>query len=187
MVREEQMIKMIVAVDRGNSIGWQDGRLPWKIPADMKRFKELTTDHDVLMGYNTFKSLNRPQGLPNRRNFVVTKSHASEVENPVTGLQDWVHAHQEIVGGQPKDLWVIGGATIYNQLIESRSIDEIYLTLVDADSGADVQLGFELTAWKLFIVRQDLIGIQWYLSDMSPPQRTDDGISFTFISLRKLK
>ena len=63
-------VKMILAVDEGNAIGWDDGSLPWKIPADMKRFKELTTGHDVLMGWKTFISLRRPHGLPNRTNAV---------------------------------------------------------------------------------------------------------------------
>lgn len=66
-------VKMILALDQDNAIGWEDGRLPWKLPEDMKRFKELTTGSTVLMGFKTFASLNRPAGLPNRHNAVLTQ------------------------------------------------------------------------------------------------------------------
>jgi dihydrofolate reductase len=180
------MIKMIVAVDSGNAIGWKDGRLPWKIPADMKRFKALTTGHDVLMGYNTFKSLNLPKGLPNRRNFVVTQSHAGEVDNPVTDLQGWVHAHQEVLGAEPPDLWVIGGATIYEQLLELQLIDEIYLTQVLENSGADVKIANHLFDYLDFCIHQNQEGATWRCSEQTFGE-TLDGLKFYFVTLRKIQ
>ena len=192
-------VKMILAVDRGNAIGWEDGRLPWKIPADMKRFKELTSGHHVLMGRKTFESLGRPQGLPNRTNYVTSyRNHDSIVEcdtvaiaktsvdgafNPTT----WVGAHQACLGCKPEDLWVIGGATLYTQFIQLKLVDEIHLTLVDVNSEADVKLPFDLANWKLFILHQAKDGVQWNLEQISPPQKTDEGITFTFLTLKRIK
>lgn len=183
------MIKMILAVDQSNAIGWQDGRLPWKIPADMERFKELTTGHDILMGYNTFKSLNRPDGLPNRRNFVVTKNHMLDVLSPnVTAVRHpaaWIHAHQEMCGGTTPDLWVIGGAKIYGMLMAWRLIDEIHLTMVHSYSGADVKLPFDLSSLYAFIQWQDAQGIKWNLENLSETQITKNYIEYNFMTLRK--
>ena len=214
-------VKMILAVDRGNAIGWKDGRLPWKIPADMKRFKELTSGHDVIMGYDTFKSLGRPNGLPNRVNYVMSShfdQHVDEgfiipsdnVRQAVTsdsgacnpGLFYQIHQMDQTIAAdyhsaEPKDLWVIGGAQVYNQFLiadeyykrmENRDvIDEIHVTLVDANSEADVKLPFDLINWKLFVLRQAQIGVQWNLEQISPPQKTDEGITFTFLTLKKIK
>ena len=64
---------MIVAVDENRAIG-KDNRLLWNIPEDLKRFKELTTGHAVIMGENTYYSICRP--LPNRSNIVVTMNQS---------------------------------------------------------------------------------------------------------------
>lgn len=188
-------IKMIVAVDRGNAIGWCSGDLPWKIPADMKRFKELTTGGTVVMGWNTFMSLKRPNGLPNRRNIVMTRKPYSEIRGK-TGDQidiwsslDFLTESQRFLGTPPPgaipDYWLIGGANVYDQAIKAKCVDEIYLTLVDTNSGGDVTLPFDLAAWKLFILQQDKNGVQWFLDSMSDPQHTDDGLTFTFLTLKR--
>ena len=189
------MIKMIIAVDRGNAIGWRSGALPWKLPADMKRFKELTTGGTVVMGWNTYVSLQRPNGLPNRRNIVMTRKPYSEIRGKsgdqidIWSSIDFLTESQKCLGCDPAklpDYWLIGGANVYDQAIKARCVDEIYLTLVDANSGGDVTLPFDLAAWKLFVLQQDRIGVKWILDSMSDPQRTDDGTHFTFITLKKV-
>ena len=66
------MIQMIAAVARNRAIGFENKLLYW-LPSDLKRFKQLTTGHTILMGRKTFDSL--PKGaLPNRRNCVLTRS-----------------------------------------------------------------------------------------------------------------
>lgn len=185
-------IKLIIAVDQGNAIGWCDGRLPWKIPTDMARFKALTSGHTVVMGFNTYESLKRPDGLPNRRNIVMTKKSLQEMMGKfgdkieVISSFDWVRAHQECLGCDPGDLWIIGGANVYAQAIEQQLVDEIYLTLVHTDSGADVRLPFDLAAWKLFILRQAQNGVQWSLTAIESPE-VAEGPKITFITLRKIK
>lgn len=184
------MLKMIVAVDQGNAIGWSDGRLPWKASADLKRFKELTTGGKVVMGWNTFKSLSKPDGLPNRENIVLTRKplyevrkHAGENITVASSLM-WVEATQECLGCTPPDYWIIGGADVYGQVIRRRLIDEIYLTLVHENSGADVVLPFDLAAWKLFVLRQERLGVCWNLTLMETPP-VSHGPTVTFLTLKK--
>ena len=70
------MISLIVAMTKDRVIG-KDGQIPWNLPQDMKLFKEITSSHStniVVMGSKTYDSLNRPNGLPNRLNIVVTSN-----------------------------------------------------------------------------------------------------------------
>lgn len=195
-------VKMILAVDHGNSIGWSDGRLPWKIPADMKRFKDLTTGHTVLMGRKTFDSFNRPKGLPNRHNVVIRNTMTDGVLHKPSSPQDepyyfsarenplklYVQVHQACLGCTPPDLWIIGGASIYAQAIEMKLVDEIYLTQVHAFSGADVILPFDIWAWKLFVIRERNRGVNWEVEgEAAMPNVPLDGPKIAFIKLRKVK
>ena len=190
-------VKMILAVDHGNSIGWSDGRLPWKIPADMKRFKELTTGHTVLMGRKTFESFNRSKGLPNRHNVVITRNESlkslpqdepcffSSEENP---LKLYINVHQACLGCEAPDIWIIGGAQIYAQAIEHKLVDEIYLTQVHDQSGGDVLLPFDLWDWKLFVIRERNLGINWEVEGDSVQTPTaPDSPHIVFIKLTKVK
>lgn len=184
-------VKMILAVDHGNSIGWSDGRLPWKLPADMKRFKDLTTGHDLLMGRKTFDSFNRPDGLPNRRNNVISKTLKMDSRNVKTwpmSPASFVQVHQACLGCAPSDLWIIGGAMLYTQAIEQKFVDEIYLTQVHALSGADVILPFDLWDWKLFVIRERNRGVSWEVEgeEVMPPTPLD-GPKIAFIKLTKVK
>lgn len=181
--------KMILAVDRANAIGWSDGRLPWKISADMKRFKALTTDHDIIMGRKTFESFGRETGLPNRFNIVVTSSFDKTYHSDVCVVLDFeniVRALQE-EENHKDDLWIIGGASIYDQAIDLQLVDEIYLTIVDTNSGADVTLKHDLVNWKLFILHEQKRGVQWILDCIDAPAVTDTGLSYTFLTLKKIQ
>lgn len=145
------MIKLIVAVDMQNGIGLEDGSLPWKSPTDMKRFKDLTSGHDVLMGRKTFDSLKRKNGLPNRRNIVLT-SQPTEGNKHVTFINslDWIQSHPAVINDD-STLWVIGGSTIYAQMMKLNLIDEIYLTQVHVATGASVRFPFEIYDFLSFI------------------------------------
>lgn len=190
------MIKAIVAVDEDNAIGWADGRLPWRIPADLKRFKELTTGSTVLMGRKTFDSLNRPDGLPNRRNVILTRdsalhnctsSRAMITANPrflSCNLEVFCRALQECLGRIPQDLWIIGGAQLYNEALDKGLIDELYITAVHTSSKAEIRLNHDLFAWKFFILNQQKLGFNWAVKSIeySP---TDADLPYTFIHLVK--
>lgn len=191
-------VKMILAVDYGGSIGWSDGSLPWKLPADMSRFKALTTGHTIVMGRKTFESFNRPKGLPNRHNVVISNSHEASKQGDEgvrwfrdgvsDSLKTYVQVHQACLGCVPPDLWIIGGATIYDQAIKQQLVDEIYLTQVHALSGADVLLPFHLWEHEVFIANQKAFGVTWELT--KPPEYPMvplEGPKIAFIHLKKVK
>lgn len=182
-------VKMILAADEGNSIGWLNGQLPWKISPDMKRFKDLTTGHTVLMGMTTFKSLGRPNGLPNRENIVLSRRPFAEAK---IGLGDDVlllSSIDDIAGlletRTHRDIWIIGGATVYAQALEKQLVDEIYFTQVHTLSGGDVTVPFDLHSWKLFIIRQRELGVNWELTSAEDPPVPADCPRITFMHFKK--
>lgn len=119
-------LAIIAAIARNRVIG-KTGTLPWYIPEDLKRFKRLTAGHTILMGRRTFESIGKP--LPNRRNVVVS-SHE------IPGLETYpsVETALEALKDQER-VFVIGGATLYAQLLERA--DELYLTLVNREVEGD--------------------------------------------------
>lgn len=145
-------IKLIVAVDKQNAIGNADGTLPWKSSTDLTKFKDLTNGHDVLMGRKTFDSLNRKNGLPNRRNIVLTNQYR-EGNKDVTYIDslDWIKYHPAYKSDNELILWVIGGATVYAQMLERGWVDEIYLTQVHIATGAPVRFPYPLYDFLGFI------------------------------------
>ncbi len=118
---------MIAAVARNGGIGFA-GQLPWHLPEDLRRFKQLTTGHTVLMGRKTYESLGRP--LPHRRNVVISSG-------PVSGVESYRSVQEGLAAlAGEEQVFVIGGAQLYAQLLSR--CDELYLTLVDRDIQADV-------------------------------------------------
>ena len=119
------MISIVVAIAENGAIGYKNDLL-WHLPADLKRFKEMTTGHSIIMGSPTFRSL--PKGaLPNRRNIVLSRTQqdfpgAEWAASPEVAL--------ELVG-EEAEAFVIGGAQVYEQMLPYT--DKIYLTRVHAD------------------------------------------------------
>ena len=119
-------ISLIVAYDKNRGIG-KGNALPWagKIPRDMKRFKELTTGHVVIMGRSTFESIGRP--LPQRENIVLSRDEKFTAH----GIRV-VHSVAEAVGDallladRDKEIFVIGGAQVYNDMLPH--VDTLYIT-----------------------------------------------------------
>ena len=127
MIKSE--LTIIAAASTNNVIGF-DNKLIWNIPKDLKRFKELTQGHSVIMGRKTFESL--PSPLPNRRNIVVTrnKDYSPEGIEVFSSIEDAIDACREDL--QP---FIIGGGEIYSQTINL--VDKIELTRVYKDYQGD--------------------------------------------------
>lgn len=192
------MIKMIIAVDHSNVIGWSDGRLAYTgLKQDMKRFKELTTNSTVVMGRTTYLSLGRPNGLPNRRNIVLSRRPYSEIRGQIVGdveivsSLDWVVKHDASARARAAeewqdavpDIWIIGGKSVYEEALRLSIVDEIYLTVIHATSDADVVMDTDLVSWKHFILLQRSMGIQW---ESTPISRQWDGdYETSYMLLRK--
>lgn len=116
-------ISIIAAVARNNAIGIDNKLLYW-LPNDLKNFKKLTSGHTILMGRKTFESL--PKGaLPNRRNIVLSRQKLN-----LPGCEVYPSIEEALKHcATDEQLYVIGGAKIYEQLIEFA--DELLLTEVD--------------------------------------------------------
>lgn len=150
-------VKLIVALDQANAIGWSDGRLPWSIPADLQRFKSLTTGHVVVMGRKTWDSLPpkfRP--LPGRKNVLLSRTWSPGMAPPEVDIYDDLNRVVEVwkrgwLG--EKDLFIIGGATVYDQALSLGLVDVIHLTLVHATTGADIMLQNDLAGWKRWVLK----------------------------------
>ena len=116
------MISIIVAVAENNVIG-KDNDLIWKLPRDMKHFKETTTGHYIIMGRKTFESNGRP--LPNRTNVIITRDKNYKAEGCVV-----VHSLEDAIKEAKDDpeAFIIGGGVVYKMAIPL--VDRIYLTRI---------------------------------------------------------
>ncbi|MGH9940148.1 MAG: dihydrofolate reductase [Blastocatellia bacterium] len=125
------IVSIIAAMDRERGIG-VDNKLPWRLSTDLKRFRELTMGHHIIVGRKTFESIGRP--LPGRRMIIVTRDGSCKAEgcDVVHSVEDAIRLARE--RGE-SEVFVCGGAEIYAQSIEVA--DRMYLTLVDAEVTAD--------------------------------------------------
>ena len=136
------IVSLIVAVSENGVIG-RDGRLPWKLPADLARFKAVTMGHPIIMGRKTCESIGRP--LPGRRNIVVSSRH--DVSPPgIEVVPSW-EAALERVRGEP-EVFVIGGAALFRKAFPDA--DRLYLTLVKGEIQGDTFFEFpDASHWRL--------------------------------------
>ena len=115
-------VAIIVAIAEGNAIG-KDQQLLCHMPADLKRFKALTTGHTIIMGRKTFESL--PNALPNRRNIVLSsqpKTHFPGCE-VCSSLPDAL----ALCAGE-EEVFIIGGGQVYQQALALA--DKLYITYI---------------------------------------------------------
>lgn len=124
----EKRISLIVAMSQNRVIG-RDNQLPWKLSADLKRFKALTMGHALIMGRKTYDSIGRP--LPGRTNIVVTRNPSLAIPGVTV-----VHGLREAMAQASGDeVFVIGGEQIFKETLPRA--DSIYLTVIEADYEGD--------------------------------------------------
>ena len=124
------MIAIVVAHSANRVIG-RDGALPWRLPSDLRRFRELTSGHTVLMGRRTYESLPdafRP--LPGRRNLVLSRDPGYRAEGAEVfgSLEDALAACEG-------DCFVIGGELAYRDALPL--CERLYATEIDAELDGD--------------------------------------------------
>jgi len=137
------MVSIIVAIAENMAIG-KNNDLLWHIPADLKRFKQITSGHPVIMGKRTWESLpKRP--LPNRRNIVITDIPGEKID----GCEMAYSIDDAVSMCSPgEENFIIGGASVYRQFLPLA--DRLYLTLVRKFFDADVFFPeIDFTQWKL--------------------------------------
>jgi dihydrofolate reductase len=124
------MFRLIAAIDRRRGIA-KGGFQPWYIPEEQQYFKKqtLSMGATVLVGSTSFKRFkNGP--LADRKNYVLTHDKA-----PIEGVE-LVHDLEKFLRDwQDKDVWIIGGADVFAQVMELGRADELYLTHIEADFG----------------------------------------------------
>ncbi len=124
-------INIIAAVAKNLAIGYKNRLIYW-LPADLKRFKQLTTGHTIIMGRRTFESL--PKGaLPNRRNIVLSRTRKD-----FEGCDCYRSLKEALQHCRPdEDVYVIGGASVYREAMRCADrlcLTEVHDTPADADT-----------------------------------------------------
>jgi len=154
-------ISIIVAIASNNAIG-KDNDLLWHITNDLKRFKQITKNHYIVMGKRTYYSLPvRP--LPHRTNMIITDIKDESIDNCLMAysIEDAIDKMDN-----SKENFIIGGGSIYNQFMPLA--DKLYITRVHKDFDADTFFPeISLEEWKL-------------ISEESVTDDTQNDFTYTF-------
>ena len=125
------LISIIAAMGRNHAIGYKN-TLPWRLPTDLQRFKQLTLGHHILMGRKTFESIGRP--LPGRTSIIITRQKDFQVKGCL--ITHSLDAAIELAKSRgEQEAFIIGGGEIYAQALSKA--DQMYLTMVEAEPEAD--------------------------------------------------
>ena len=160
------MISISVAVAKNNVIG-KDNKLLWHISEDLKRFKRITSNKKMIMGRKTFESL--PGILPNREHIVVTRDKSFKVDSDKVTIVHDLNSLLEKYSSCEDEIFVIGGAEIYKQLLPYTQ--KIYLTKIDETFDGDTYF--------------PEINYDEFKTEYTSEQFTDEknGLNYTFIDL----
>lgn len=158
-------LSLIVAVARNGVIG-AGNALPWRLPADLRRFRSLTTGHTIVMGRKTWQSL--PGALPGRQNVVVTRQADFRAEGAlvVRSLDDALAA-----ATLPPPVYCIGGGELYRLALPRA--DVLYVTEIDIDVEGDTTFpALDRAQWRE-IYRE------------SHARDAADGFDYAFVTYRR--
>ena len=135
-------ISIIVATSANNVIG-ADGGLPWHLPEDLRKFKEITMGKPMIMGRATWDSIGR--ALPGRRSIILTRMPGFEAPGAeVVGSVDEALA----VAGDVDEVMIIGGGEIYRQFLPMT--DRVYLTRLEAHIKGDTRFPeLDMEQWQV--------------------------------------
>ena len=160
-------LSIIAAMARNRVIG-RDNRLPWRLPADWRRFNRLTMGHHLIMGRKTFESIGRP--LPGRISIVLTgrRSYAPAGVQVAASLE----AALRLAQGD-SEVFVGGGAGVYRQTLDLA--DRMYLTLLPDDFEGDT-----------YFPRYDKLHWEVRRTEIHEPEKTDPN-RYTFLTLDRLR
>ena len=148
-----------------NRVIGKNNLLPWKLPADMKRFKELTLQKPVIMGRRTFESIGKP--LLNRKNIIITRDKNYKSDNCII-----VHSAKEALKAAEgnKEAMVIGGEQIFKEFLTMAN--RMYLTFIYADFKGDAYFPeYNKNEWK----------------EVKREEHKDKKYKFAFVDLEKVK
>jgi dihydrofolate reductase len=127
------MNRLIIAIDRKRGLA-KKGYMPWNIPEDEKYFtdKTKTLGGHVLSGGVTFRVAYHSNPLADRQNYILTRD-----TKPIKGATVVNDLDKFLDEFEDKDLWIAGGAAVFEQVMKAGRAEEIYVTKIDADFGCD--------------------------------------------------
>ncbi|MDB2385185.1 dihydrofolate reductase [Polaribacter sp.] len=126
------MITIIAAIAKNNALG-KNNDLIWHLPADLQRFKKITSGYPILMGRNTFESIGKP--LPNRTTVIITRNKNYKQKGCLVA-----HSLEEAITlvENSENIFIIGGAQIYKEAIQKQIPNQLDITIVHKTFDADV-------------------------------------------------
>lgn len=123
-------VSVVCALAENGTIG-RDNQLPWRLPSDLKRFRELTWGHHLIMGRKTYESIGRP--LPGRTTIVLSRSPSSKIDS----VQVVPHLAAALdLAADDEEVFIVGGRSVYEAAL--RIADRLYLTHVAAEVEGDI-------------------------------------------------
>lgn len=163
------MLSISVAVAKNNVIG-KDNTLPWHISEDLKRFKRITSDKKMIMGRKAFESL--PGILPNREHIIITRNTDFKVDSDMVTIVYDLNSLVEKYSKCEDEIFVIGGAEIYEQLLPY--VQKIYLTQIDENFDGDTYF--------------PELNYNEFKTEFTSEKFTDEknGLHYTFIDLERI-
>lgn len=135
------MILSCIAAVADNGVIGRDNSLPWRLSADLQRFKKLTTGHWLIMGRKTFESMGKP--LPNRTSVVLTRDRGYQRPGAivVNNLDEALR-----LSSDQAEVFVLGGAAVFREALPRAR--KLYLTRVHAEVEGDVRFpALDLDEW----------------------------------------
>lgn len=129
-IRKEtkHMIALIVAYSNNKVIGL-NGKMPWNLPGDLKRYKELTMGNAIVMGRKTYESIGRP--LEGRLNIVISKTNNYSADNLITVCS----LSEAVKQAGTKDIFISGGNRVYSEALPY--CEKLFVTQIDVDIKGD--------------------------------------------------
>jgi dihydrofolate reductase len=157
-------ISLIVAVAENGVIGKKGTVLPWRLPADLAHFKELTMGHTIIMGRKTYDTIGRP--LPGRQNIVISRDPNYHVD----GCETAISVEAALSKASSEEVFIIGGGEIFKQTLPLAS--KLYITRVDSSPEGDVTFTYDETEWE-------------EVSSESHPADDKNEFSYSFVDLAR--
>jgi len=179
-------INIIVAIDEKKGIG-KNNQLLWHISEDLKRFKEITFGHPIIMGRKTYESIGRV--LPNRTNIIITRDATYKVEGAIvcSSLEEAIDIAKKTEESSKKtqnhdsyfmihnsdedEVFIIGGGQIFKEALDKGLVDKLYLTVVKGDYDADTFFPDYKALFRKELARED---------------KKDEKYQYTFVDLQKV-
>lgn len=146
------MIVTLIAAVASNGVIGRNGSLPWHLPADLRRFKQRTSDHHLIIGRTTWESIGRP--LP-RRTFVVVTRTPGEERPGVLFVPSLDRALERASAAGESEAFVAGGSSIYREALERDLVDRLDLTRIERAYEGDTRFP-ELDASRFELVAREV-------------------------------